>query len=78
VLLILRSIAVYGATAALLLWIAGRLVSPIPRRIALALALAPWLFTGRATLTGGIYAPIDILYEAHPYAALREELGIRG
>ncbi|HEY4230447.1 MAG TPA: YfhO family protein, partial [Thermoanaerobaculia bacterium] len=56
-------------------WAAGRLVSPIPRRIALALALAPWLFTGRATLTGGIYAPIDILYEAHPYAALRPELG---
>jgi hypothetical protein len=78
VLLILRSVAVYGATAASLLWAAGRLVSPIPRRIALALALAPWLFTGRATLTGGIYAPIDILYQAHPYAALREEMGIRG
>ena len=77
-LLILRSVAVYGATAALLLWAASRLVSPIPRRIALALAVAPWLFTGRATLTGGIYAPIDILYEAHPYAALRQELGIRG
>ena len=77
-LLILRSAAVYGATASLLLWVAGRLVSPIPRRVGLALALAPWLFTGRATLTGGIYAPIDILYSAPPYAALREEMGIRG
>ncbi len=73
-LLILRSVAVYGATAALLLLAASRLVSPIPRRIALVLAFAPWLFTGRATLTGGIYAPIDVLYEAHPYAALRQEL----
>lgn len=75
-LLILRSVAVYGGAAALLLLAANRFVTPIPRRVAAAIALAPWLFTGRATLTGAVYGPIDILYDAAPFTPHRSELGI--
>ena len=69
-LLVVRSSIVYGATAALLLWLAHRFVLPMRRRVAVLLALAPLLFTGRAMLTGGVYAPIDIVYRAEPFSSL--------
>lgn len=75
-LLVLRSIAVYAGTAALAEWLVHRFVVPIRLRIALVLALAPLLFTGRAVLTGGVYAGIDILYGATPFEAHRAELGV--
>ena len=49
-ILVVRSLAVYAASAALLLWLAHRFVLPVPRRIAFLLAAAPLLFTGRADL----------------------------
>jgi hypothetical protein len=64
------SLAVYALGAFALLFAASRWVRRIPLRIALALALAPLLFTGRATLTGGVYAPLDILYGAAPFSSL--------
>ena len=75
-LVVLRSLAVYGGTAALLLYLAHRFVLPIPRRTALLLAVAPLLFTGRALLTGGVFAPLDIAYQAEPLRSRRAELGI--
>ncbi len=48
----------------------------LSRAAALALALAPLLFTGKALLTGGVYAPIDILYDAIPFGAHRLELEV--
>ena len=75
-LLVFRSLAVYGGTAALVVWIAHRFVLPIRRHIAIVLALAPLLFTGKALVTGGVYGPIDILYGATPFAAHREEFGV--
>jgi hypothetical protein len=70
------SLAVYGAAAALLIGLAHRFVLPVRRRIAILLAAAPLLFTGRAIVTGGVYAPVDILYNARPFGAQRAELRV--
>jgi hypothetical protein len=75
-LLAARSLAVYGGTAALAILLAHRFVIPVKRHMAVALAVAPLLFTGRAMLTGGVYGPIDILYNAMPFGAHREELHV--
>ena len=50
-LLILRSIAVYGGTVAALLVLARRYVAPVRLRAALLLAAAPLLLTGKAMVT---------------------------
>jgi hypothetical protein len=76
VLLVARCLAVYGATAAAILFLVRRYVSPLPLRVALGLAAAPLLFTGRALLTGDVYGPIDILYNGYPFGAHRVELGV--
>ncbi len=75
-LLVLRSLAVYGGTAALLAYAAHRWVLPIRPRIALLIALAPLLFTGPATLRGQVYAPLEINYLFEPLAAHRRQLGV--
>jgi hypothetical protein len=67
------ALAVYATTAALILFAAQRCVLPIRLRAALVLAAAPLLFTGKATVTGGVYAPLDILYGAEPFASLRPD-----
>src|SRR5262245_8424161 len=75
--LVVLSLAVYGGTAAALLWLAHRFVLPLHRRrIALFLAAAPLLFTGPALFTGGVYGPIDIIYNGYPFGSLREELAV--
>ena len=71
----LRSLAVYGVTAAALLAAAHRWVRPIRLAAMFALALAPLLFTGRATFRGEVYAPLDIQQLAEPFASL--EPGVR-
>lgn len=76
-LLVLRSVAVYFATAGICLWAAHRLVIPLTRGTALAIALAPFLLTGPATFTGAIYAPLDIVYQSHPFLPLQESMGVR-
>lgn len=70
--IVLWSLAVYAAAAAAALAAASRWVLPIRLRAAVALAAAPLLFTGRATWTGGVYAPVDILYHAEPFLSLRD------
>ena len=75
-LLVLRSLAVYAGTAALAVWLVHRFVVPVRRRVGLVLALAPLIFTGRAMLTGGVYAGIDILYGSTPFEIHRAEMGI--
>lgn len=73
----LGSLAVYGGTAAAILFAANRFVSPVRLRTALLLAAAPLLFTGRAMLSGGVFAPLDIAYQAEPLRALAPEAGIQ-
>jgi hypothetical protein len=65
------SLAVYGSAATLILLAARRWVLPVRPRVAVLIAAAPLLLTGKATVTGGVYAPLDILYFAEPFASIR-------
>jgi hypothetical protein len=67
---------VYLAAAAGLAAAAHRWVLPVSRRAALALLLLPLCFTGKAFLTGGVYAPISSAYSNEPFAAIAAELGV--
>lgn len=67
--LVLRSLAVYGLTAAALLGAAHRWIRPLRLLPALVLALAPFLFTGAATFRGEVYAPLDIQQRGEPFAS---------
>jgi hypothetical protein len=69
-------LAVYAATAATLLWIAHRAILRIPLGAALLVAAAPLLFTGKATLTGAVYAPLDITFHHEPFRSERAAAGI--
>ncbi len=73
---VLRAFAVYGATAWIALWLANRFAAPVRRRAAILLAAAPLLLTGRALFSGGVMAPLDIVYEAEPFHDLRARYGI--
>ncbi|MDQ5858378.1 MAG: hypothetical protein M3542_08915, partial [Acidobacteriota bacterium] len=75
-LLVLRLLAVYFATCALAIFLVKRFVFPVRKRIALLLSLAPLLLTGKAMFTAGVYAPLDIVYQSHPLAARRADMGI--
>jgi hypothetical protein len=66
----------YVATAVVLLWLAHRFVSPLTLPAALLLLLLPLCFTGRALLSGGIYAPVDLPYLTEPLRQLRVPLGV--
>jgi hypothetical protein len=74
--LAIRLLAVYFATAAGALWLADRFVRPIPRRVALLLALGPFLLVGPAMVTGGVHAPIDIPYLSAPLSSKAAEYGM--
>lgn len=66
----------YASTAALLLWMTHRWVRPLSRPAALALALFPLFFTGRALLTGAVFGPIDMPYATEPLNTLRAPMGL--
>jgi hypothetical protein len=70
------SLALYAITALALLWLADRFVTPVSRRDALLLVLLPLVFTGRALLTGGVYAPVDLPYLTEPLREMRGPLGV--
>ena len=70
------SLVLYLITAFALLWLTNRFITPLTRRDALLLTLLPMLFTGRALLTGGVYAPVDLPYITEPLRDMREPLGV--
>jgi Bacterial membrane protein YfhO len=74
--IIAGSLVIYASAAAASLWLARRWIRAFSRRMALLIALAPLLFTGKAMLTGGVYAPLDILYLGEPYRSVRESAGM--
>ena len=74
--LVLRSLAVYAGTAALVLYAAHRWVLPLNRKAALLIALAPLLFTGAATFQAKVYAPLEIQYLFEPLHSYRRQLGV--
>lgn len=66
----------YFATAVLLLWLTDRHVISIARWAALTLVLLPLCFTGRALLTGRVYAPVEMPYVTQPLSDHRPEMHI--
>jgi hypothetical protein len=74
--LVVRLLAVYFATCALAFLLVKRFIFPVRKRIVLLLSIAPFLLTGKAMLTAGVYAPLDIVYQSHPLAARRAEMGL--
>lgn len=54
----------------------SRFVQPVKRAAAIVAVLLPLCFTGRALLTGRVYAPIDLPFVSEPLHAHRGELGI--
>ncbi|HEX8169447.1 MAG TPA: YfhO family protein [Thermoanaerobaculia bacterium] len=70
------ALGLYLGTAAVLLLLAHRLVTPVSRAAALVLIVLPMLFTGYALVTGGVYGPIDHPYQSQPLEALKSMYGI--
>lgn len=56
--------------------VAARRIAAISRGAAAALVLLPLLLTGRALVTGGVYAPVDLAYMTPPLAPLAAKAGI--
>jgi hypothetical protein len=54
----------------------ARRVVTISWRAAAALLLLPLCFTGRAMLTGRVYAPLDLAYTKEPLAAVARQVGV--
>lgn len=76
-LLGLLLVAAYAASAAVLLWLAHRFVRPLRLPVAAFIAFCPLLLTGKALVTAGIYAPLDIAFIFEPYASYRVDLGVK-
>lgn len=68
----------YSIASLLVLLAADRFIRPISRAAAIALILLPLLLTGRAILTGAVYAPIDLAFASEPLKSRAAEFGITG
>jgi len=66
----------YSATAALLLWLSHRFITPLSRAAAVILFLVPFVFTGYALLTSRVYAPVDHPWETVPLSWMKEQYGL--
>jgi Bacterial membrane protein YfhO len=73
----LTTALLYFVTAAALVWLAHRTVVPISRAAAIVLVLLPLCFTGRALLTGRVYAPIDLAFQSDPLWSMRPQYGVK-
>jgi hypothetical protein len=69
------TLTLYLLTAALLLGLAHACVARLTRGMALVLLLLPLVFTGRALLTGRVYAPVELAYTTEPLSSWRAEIG---
>ena len=66
----------YLSCAGITLILIARVIR-ISRFAAIVLVLLPLVLTGRALLTGGVYAPIDIAYGWEPFATVADVAGVR-
>jgi hypothetical protein len=66
----------YLLTAALLLYLTHRLVEPLSRRAALALAALPLCVTGKALLLGRVYSGFDNAWSFAPLARYRRDFEV--
>jgi hypothetical protein len=65
----------YLTAAVVLVALARRLVD-VSLLAAAVLVLLPLVFTGRALLTGRIYAPIDLAYTSEPLSSMARSVGV--
>ena len=72
----LRLLVVYLLAAGAAVLAARRWVVRIGWRPSFFLFLAPLLVTGKAVLTGGVFAPVDISYQTDPLASEKKAAGI--
>src|ERR1019366_8220504 len=70
------TVVVYLATVLALLAPAHVYVTRLSRGTALVLLLLPLVFTGRALLTGRVYAPVELTYTSEPLYAHQPELAV--
>lgn len=70
------AILLYLAVAILLVIVWRRSVTPMSRTAAIVLILLPFCFTGRALLTGRVYAPIDLPYMSEPLSHYARDYGV--
>lgn len=66
----------YLATAVAIVALAHRVMTPVGRAAAIVLLLLPLVFTGRALLTGRVYAPVELTYASQPLWSMRDELHV--
>src|SRR5437764_5366509 len=66
----------YFVTAAACVALAHRAVVRMSWSCRAALVLLPLAFTGRAILTGGVYAPIEMPFNWEPLKSMRDALGV--
>ena len=69
------TLLLYLASALAMLFLAHACVTRLTRGTALVLLLLPLLFTGRALLTGRVYAPVELAYTTEPLNGYRAEIG---
>jgi Predicted membrane protein len=72
----LAAILLYLATTVALIAAWRRFVQPMSRTAAIVLVLLPLCFTGRALLTGKVYAPVDLPFMSEPLNAYAAEFGV--
>jgi uncharacterized membrane protein len=70
------SALLYAATALAILWLMHRFVRPLSRGAAIVLLVLPLALTGKALFTGGVYGPVDHLYQHDPLRAYASRYGI--
>ena len=66
----------YFLTCGALLALVHRYVVKIRWQAGLILVLLPLMFTGRALLSGRVYAPIDLPYNAEPLSWMKDQYGL--
>ena len=66
------ALVLYAATALTLLLLAHHFISPLSPLSAAILFLLPLCFTCRALLTGGVYAPVDLIYISEPFIGMKQ------
>lgn len=70
------ALLLYTATAALLLFLVHRYVTPLSRWGAALLYLLPFTFVGHALVAGRIYGPVDLPYLAPPLNWMKQQMGL--
>lgn len=70
------ALVLYAAVTLLLIAVWRRFVTPMSNAAALALLLLPLCFTGRALLSGRVYAPIDLPLLSEPLSNYALDYGV--